>query len=177
MEKGTRGEQKISSTKELQLIFAKMPLGDLSLFSKKGNGREKTLAEKELKARYSPCVYNKNDKIKLDPHWLHSREWQVDDSSTYRSCVTYQDPKSPEPEQLRYLDRIYEHFYSSDKEELEKAELLANEYAKPSTAEWLELYLSSLTKEDITVNCIITGISNDGYPWNAIGYTEEKDSG
>lgn len=130
-------------------------------------------AEEEFFRRYRPCVRGKEDEIEMNPHYRTSNAWKVDTNqwSTYRTCVTYEDPNSPNPEQSLNTDRFSTRF---EENEMENASKIANEEAKPRTAKWWEVYLSTLTQKDVTINRIETGISPNGYPWNRIGFTERE---
>lgn len=129
--------------------------------------------EEELFRRYRPCVRGKENEIEMNPHYRTSTLWKIDTNqwSRYRNCVTYEDPNSPDPEQSLDTDRFWTRF---EETEMNKATEIANEEAKPRTAIWWEVYLSTLTQNNVTVNRIMTGIKPDGYAWNRIGFTERE---
>jgi hypothetical protein len=158
-----------------QWSLAGRQLSDLVYYKEEGDDESKRLAEWELRKRYAPCVHGKDDEIQMSPHYRYSPQWIVDTDHgfRYRECVTYEDPESPNPEWYDYDDRISSWYEEAAKKEAYK---IACEGAKPSTARWWEIYLSTLTNKKIRVNRIMTGIRNSGYPWNVIGQSEIKDS-
>lgn len=94
----------------------------------------------------------------MKPIWSCCPEWLVktDKGNVYRSCVTYEDPTSPNPESNLNTNNMNAQF---DYESMESAKLIANKDAKTNTARRWEIYLSTLNNKKIQVNRIITGIS------------------
>lgn len=161
--------QKTGGNREWAL--AGMTLDNLLAYQEEVDEATKILVEQELYNRYHPCVRGKNDEIQMNPHYRNDRSWIVSNNvwHRYRTCVTYEDPNSPNPQTSIDTDRIANNY---EVEAIDNASQVANEQAQPRTAKWWEIYFSTLTKKDIQVNRILTGIRPDGYAWNRIGYSE-----
>lgn len=74
---------------------------------------------RELNQRYVPCVYDKSQKVNMNPHYLTSRERKsaYDESGrpgATRSCVTYENKQSPKAADYIYIDRL-DGFYDESK--------------------------------------------------------------